>query len=216
MVGYVLGTERSRHMAEESEQIGRVVGIAYRPSSGMPMTEVAECAIEAGRGLVQEERKSRKRQVTLLSRESWSATCAELGVELPWPGAASESADNGHRSGHMHRNHADHRRYRSRGDQRDATLRPHGRTACGASCGTRARWERRGLRQGADGGNGSSGRCGCGAVIVGEWLDADGRRVCYGVAERARLRCGRPLPLVLTVRRPGTAPARVSTVALMS
>ncbi len=72
-------------MAEKSEQIGRVVGIAYRPSSGMPMTEVAECAIEASRGLMQEERASRKRQVSLLSRESWSATCAELGVELPWP-----------------------------------------------------------------------------------------------------------------------------------
>lgn len=71
-------------MAEQSEQSGRVVAIAYRPSSGMPMTEAAECAIEAGKGLMEEERKSRKRQVTLLSRESWSAACAELGVELPW------------------------------------------------------------------------------------------------------------------------------------
>ena len=48
------------------------------------MVEATECSVVAGRGLTVETRKAGKRQVTLLSAESWADACRDLKAELPW------------------------------------------------------------------------------------------------------------------------------------
>ena len=49
------------------------------------MTEIAAVEISCEQGLIPDFRgKPGKRQVTLLSLQSWQDTCAELGSELPW------------------------------------------------------------------------------------------------------------------------------------
>jgi len=63
---------------------GTLAGIAHRPTDGDPMIEISECHLVAGRGLDTENRKAGKREVTLLSKQSWVDTCHELGTELPW------------------------------------------------------------------------------------------------------------------------------------
>ena len=71
-----------------SQHDGRLRGvlkaIAHRPTDGQPMTEVREILVLAGRGPEVENRKPGKREITLLSAESWAAACRDLGVELPW------------------------------------------------------------------------------------------------------------------------------------
>ena len=61
-----------------------VSAIAHRPSDGDPMVEITEVTVEPGRGIVTENRKPGKREVTLLSRRSWVEMCRELGAEVPW------------------------------------------------------------------------------------------------------------------------------------
>lgn len=63
---------------------GVVRGIAHRPVDGAAMEEVAVCQVLPGRGIVTENRKPGKREITLISREAWRDTCRELGAELPW------------------------------------------------------------------------------------------------------------------------------------
>jgi len=63
---------------------GRLRGVAFRPTDGDPMTELQECHVVAGRGIDRENRKPGKREVTLLSAESWADACRELGIDLPW------------------------------------------------------------------------------------------------------------------------------------
>lgn len=48
------------------------------------MREACEAAVEAGRGLTTENRKTGRREVTLISVQAWRDACTELGVELPW------------------------------------------------------------------------------------------------------------------------------------
>jgi len=48
------------------------------------MAEAHECTLEAGRGLSAENRPSGKREVTLVSAESWRDVCRELGADVPW------------------------------------------------------------------------------------------------------------------------------------
>jgi MOSC domain-containing protein YiiM len=48
------------------------------------MTEVDHCEVAAGRGITSENRKAGKREITLISKERWLQTCAELGSTLPW------------------------------------------------------------------------------------------------------------------------------------
>jgi MOSC domain-containing protein YiiM len=64
--------------------IGVLKSIAQRPADGEPIREVREAVVLAGRGLEAENRKSGRREVTLLSAESWADVCRELGVSLPW------------------------------------------------------------------------------------------------------------------------------------
>jgi len=63
---------------------GTVRGIAYRRTDSEPMSVIEECTVLAGRGLDVENRPPGKREVTLLSLESWVETCRDLGAELPW------------------------------------------------------------------------------------------------------------------------------------
>ena len=63
----------------------KVEGIAYRTKPKAPMTETERVEITCESGVVPDFRgKPGKRQVTLLSLQSWQDACAELGVELPW------------------------------------------------------------------------------------------------------------------------------------
>lgn len=71
-------------LSDPNRTCGKLRGIAYRPTDGEPMTEIQECNVVAGRGLDCENRKPGKREVTLLSAESWADACRELGTELPW------------------------------------------------------------------------------------------------------------------------------------
>ena len=62
-----------------------VTGIAYRKKPKAPMTEISSVEITCEQGVVPDTRgKPGKRQVTLISAQSWQDACAELGAELPW------------------------------------------------------------------------------------------------------------------------------------
>ncbi len=62
-----------------------VQSIAYRKKPKAPMTEIDAVEISCESGLVPDFRgKPGKRQVTLLSVQSWQDACDELGAELPW------------------------------------------------------------------------------------------------------------------------------------
>ena len=63
---------------------GILKSIAHRPSDGEPMREATQANVIPGRGLDTENRKAGRREVTLLSAESWTDTCRELGVTVPW------------------------------------------------------------------------------------------------------------------------------------
>ena len=65
--------------------MGKLLGIAVREKSRGPMLEVTSADVTRGRGVLQDFRgKPGRRQVTVLSVESWKATCEELGQQLPW------------------------------------------------------------------------------------------------------------------------------------
>lgn len=64
--------------------VGVLKGIAHRSTDGDPMREARDAVVLPGRGLEVENRKSGRREVTLLSAESWADVCRELGVSLPW------------------------------------------------------------------------------------------------------------------------------------
>jgi len=62
-----------------------VQAIAYRKKPKAPMTETDNVEITCEQGVLPDFRgKPGKRQVTLLSLQSWQDACAELGAELPW------------------------------------------------------------------------------------------------------------------------------------
>lgn len=62
---------------------GRIIGIASRPRPAADMAESESIEIDDG-GLVGENRKGKKRQVTLLAQEGWEAAQASAGAELHW------------------------------------------------------------------------------------------------------------------------------------
>jgi MOSC domain-containing protein YiiM len=62
-----------------------IQGIAYRTRPKAPMTEIDSVEITCEQGVVPDFRgKPGKRQVTLLSAQSWQDACTELGADLPW------------------------------------------------------------------------------------------------------------------------------------
>lgn len=64
--------------------IGTLKAIAHRPTDGEPMRETRQVTVYPGRGIDSENRKTGRREVTLLSIESWADACRELGIEIPW------------------------------------------------------------------------------------------------------------------------------------
>lgn len=59
--------------------------IAFRRQAKGPMLEIASVAISREAGVVPDTRGNPgRRQVTLLSLQSWQDACAELGTDLPW------------------------------------------------------------------------------------------------------------------------------------
>jgi len=71
-------------MRMTDSKIGTLIAIAHRAVDGDPMIEIDHCNIVPGRGIDTENRKSGKREVTLLSKQAWADACRELGTELPW------------------------------------------------------------------------------------------------------------------------------------
>lgn len=63
---------------------GTLKAIAHRATDGEPMREAQQVTVHPGRGIDTENRKAGRREVTLLSVESWNEACGELGVEIPW------------------------------------------------------------------------------------------------------------------------------------
>jgi len=63
---------------------GTLKAIAHRPTDGEPMRETQEAVVHPGRGLETENRKTGRREVTLLAVEAWVDACRELGVDIPW------------------------------------------------------------------------------------------------------------------------------------
>lgn len=64
--------------------IGTLIAIAHRPTDGEAMREAQEATVLPGRGLDTENRKTGRREVTLLSAEAWAEACSELGRDIPW------------------------------------------------------------------------------------------------------------------------------------
>ncbi len=48
------------------------------------MREAQQTTVHPGRGFDTENRKTGRREVTLLSTEAWTDACRELGVNIPW------------------------------------------------------------------------------------------------------------------------------------
>ena len=62
-----------------------LAAIAYRSRPKAPMTEIGAVDITCDAGLVPDTRgKPGRRQVTLLSLQSWQDACAALAADLPW------------------------------------------------------------------------------------------------------------------------------------
>jgi len=64
---------------------GRILGLARRARSRAAMETIDSASVSLGAGLESDSRGAPgRRQVTVLTRESWEATCAALGQTPPW------------------------------------------------------------------------------------------------------------------------------------
>jgi MOSC domain-containing protein YiiM len=62
-----------------------LTAIAFRTKPKAPMLEIGQVEITRENGIVPDFRgKPGRRQVTVLSKQSWRDACDELGAELPW------------------------------------------------------------------------------------------------------------------------------------
>lgn len=69
----------------ENLTCGKLIGIAYRERRGSPMQRLDHACISVNSGIEGDFRgKPGKRQVTILTAESWNIACNELGVTLSW------------------------------------------------------------------------------------------------------------------------------------
>ena len=65
--------------------MGKLTGIAIKKFSRAPMIILDSVEVSLDSGVSGDHRgKPGKRQVTVLGREAWEATCLELGKSLPW------------------------------------------------------------------------------------------------------------------------------------
>jgi MOSC domain-containing protein YiiM len=69
----------------EAMTMATLNAIAFRRQAKGPMLEIASVAINREAGVVPDTRgKPGRRQVSLLSLQSWQDACTELGANLPW------------------------------------------------------------------------------------------------------------------------------------
>lgn len=71
-------------MVESDAPRGLVKALAAWSGKGLPMREVKEAHVAAGRGFEGHESARGKRGLTLLSLERWTDTMRELDQNLPW------------------------------------------------------------------------------------------------------------------------------------
>ncbi len=65
--------------------MGRLIGIARREQKRAEMEVLQDAEISEQTGVANDFRgKAGKRQVTVISAESWTDTCEDLGQEIPW------------------------------------------------------------------------------------------------------------------------------------
>ena len=64
-------------------ETGQIKHIFIRPRRRAPMQPRSQVIIEAGRGIVEEKRRSKRRGITLIALEAWQAALDELGADLP-------------------------------------------------------------------------------------------------------------------------------------
>lgn len=65
--------------------VGRLLGIAIRRAPRAPMEEFTTIDVSTEHGLSNDSRGHlKRRQVSVLSREAWEATCEQLGQAAPW------------------------------------------------------------------------------------------------------------------------------------
>ena len=69
-------------MNSTSRESGRLEAIWLKRAHRGPMDAVDEAQLEAGRGLVGNVDRSRRRQVTILERETWDRLMADVGASL--------------------------------------------------------------------------------------------------------------------------------------
>lgn len=67
--------------ASATEAHGRIEGIWLKRAHRGPMDAVAEATVIAGQGLEGSVDRSRRRQITIVSREAWTRCMLELGGE---------------------------------------------------------------------------------------------------------------------------------------
>lgn len=65
--------------------MGRLIGIARREQKRAEMEVLENAEISEQTGVAKDFRgKPGKRQVTVISAESWAAACEDLGQQIPW------------------------------------------------------------------------------------------------------------------------------------
>lgn len=69
-------------MSSELERRGRLEAIWVKRAHRGPMDAVSEAHLEAERGLVGNVDRSRRRQVTIIERETWDRLMTELGTSV--------------------------------------------------------------------------------------------------------------------------------------
>jgi len=63
--------------------MGQVQQLFIRPRSRAAMQSCRCVTVQAGRGILEEKRRSKKRNVSFISVESWHEVLEELGADLP-------------------------------------------------------------------------------------------------------------------------------------
>jgi MOSC domain-containing protein YiiM len=69
-------------MSSKPGRCGRLQGIWIKRAHRAPMDAVDEAQLDEGRGLVGNVDRSRRRQVTIIERESWDRLMAQVGASL--------------------------------------------------------------------------------------------------------------------------------------
>ena len=141
-----------------SDRIGRLEAIWIKRAHRGPMDPVQEAQLDVERGLVGSVDRSRRRQVTLLERESWERLMRELHGDSRSVGPPRQSADQRHLALRHARPRAGDRKRPSVDRRRDDAVRADGRGAARSPVGDAGSVGRRRVRPGAHRRHHSRGR----------------------------------------------------------